>query len=162
MPTQPLIYCGIDPGLSGAIAFLEEAGTIIDVVKMPVIRNGTKRQICVGSLLQLLEKFNPSHTAIEKVHAMPGQGVASMFTFGYCCGLLEGVLAARSLPYGHVTPQAWQKRLFEGVDAAMGKKRSAIVVAKRWPTWRSVTDGEADAMCIAEWLRREELGNAVG
>lgn len=158
MSEQPLIYCGIDPGLSGAIAFLNSDGTILGVLKMPVIRNGTKRQICVGSLLNILGKYNPTYSAVEKVHAMPGQGVASMFTFGYGCGLLEGVMAARSLSYCHVTPQAWQKRLFEGVETAMGKKRSAIVVAKRWPTQRKVTEGEADALCIAEWLRREERG----
>lgn len=101
MPAQPLIYCGIDPGLTGAIAFLEEAGTIIDVVKMPVIRNGTKRQICVGSLLQLLEKYNPSHTAIEKVHAMPGQGVASMHSCFWRHSLLTLAFLNRSIGARH-------------------------------------------------------------
>lgn len=46
---------------------------------------------------------------IEQVHAMPGQGVCSMFTFGRGTGAAMGAFFARSgRPLYEVTPQRWQ------------------------------------------------------
>jgi Holliday junction resolvasome RuvABC endonuclease subunit len=46
---------------------------------------------------------------IEKVHSMPGQGVASTFTFGQGFGQLQGVIAALGLQCIEVIPNKWMK-----------------------------------------------------
>ena len=48
---------------------------------------------------------------IEKVHSMPGQGVASMFNFGKGYGIWIGILAALKISKTLVTPQEWKKEM---------------------------------------------------
>ena len=78
---------GIDPGLSGAIAILEN-NKVLRIFDMPVMAEGkkNKRQINSALLVNIL-KDNISNNeeisvVIEQVNAMPGQGVTSMFNFG--------------------------------------------------------------------------------
>ena len=89
---------------------------------------------------------------IEAVGARPGQGVTSMFNFGYGAGLLEGVCAALFLPYFHVTPQTWKRQL--GVGADKGECRA--MCQKLWPGAaaqfkRVKDDGRADAALLGHW-----------
>lgn len=46
---------------------------------------------------------------LEKVHAMPKQGVVSSFKFGQSFGYCIMFLACAGVPYDIVTPQQWQK-----------------------------------------------------
>lgn len=151
---------GIDPGLSGGIAVLSGMH-VLQLHKMPVIKNGTKKVIDTHALVELLQGYDHAGlTVIEKVHAMPKQGVSSTFTFGFGCGILEGVLAGLSMPMAYVTPQAWQKSMFNGIDAALGKKRSTAFARKRWPSVKKWNDGMADAACIALWGAERRLAES--
>lgn len=140
---------GIDPGLSGGIAvFFDDVPFAI--YKMPVIKSGTKKVLDTHGVIEILEKFEEFDVAVvEKVHAMPDQGVSSMFNFGMGFGILQGVLAALSIPTLFATPQTWQKDIFSGIDAKLGKKRSIVYCKNRWPDVDKWSDGTADAACIA-------------
>ena len=46
---------------------------------------------------------------IEKVSAMPGQGVTSMFNFGQSFGILKGICSAMQLSMFFVRPAKWKK-----------------------------------------------------
>ena len=78
---------GIDPGLSGAIAILEN-NKVLNIFDMPVMAEGkkNKRQLNSALLVELLKEniTNKDEVAVivEQVNAMPGQGVTSMFNFG--------------------------------------------------------------------------------
>jgi crossover junction endodeoxyribonuclease RuvC len=98
---------------------------------------------------------------IEQVHAMPGQGVTSMFSMGEGYGLWKGIVSACGLAWGTVTPQAWKKVVLAGYGNK--DKGAAVQVASRlFPSVASqlktergrILDGRADALCIAEYLRR--------
>lgn len=88
---------------------------------------------------------------LESVHAMPGQGVTSMFNFGHAAGVAEGVIQGVGLAYVLVTPQAWKKRaglIGQSKDAA----RSRAI--QLWPNCRefdAIGKGQAlaDAALIA-------------
>ena len=56
----------------------------------------------------MVEQPKPVMCYLEKVHAMPGQGVTSMFTFGQNYGFLRGLLIARGIPFEEVQPNPWQ------------------------------------------------------
>lgn len=105
---------GIDPGISGALALLEEDGTISDYVDMPVMAlMGKRNQVNAAELGKIIKLWTNgiSCTAyLERVSAMPGQGVSSMFGFGVSYGIVQGVLAALGIPVVMVTPQCWKKR----------------------------------------------------
>jgi len=150
-----VIYIGIDPGLSGAIAFLDVEKGHLSVVDMPtfeVQRNGkVKREVSphgVAAVLSLSQ--NVSAVVLERVGAMPGQGVTSVFSFGRSVGVIEGVLAAEHLAVSIVTPQAWQKAA--GVRG--GKDGARQRACELFPNYaglfaRKKDDGRADAACMA-------------
>ncbi len=144
---------GIDPGASGAIALLVQ-GVLVSVHDMPTVtveRNkAQKRQVCPAGLSLLMQQLSPNKAIVEKVGAMPGQGVSSMFSFGRSVGIVEGVLAAKQISLTFVTPQVWQKHS----GAAKGKDGSRQRVMELFPRQahlfaRVKDDGRADAVLIA-------------
>ena len=94
---------GIDPGLSGAIAVLEN-NRVKNLFDMPVMPEGkkNKRQLNSAQLVKLLKdnikNFDDTAIVVEQVNAMPGQGVTSMFNFGQTFGAIKGIVAALELP----------------------------------------------------------------
>ena len=104
---------GMDPGVSGAVVILTDAGDMIDYLPTPVVKVGTKSRVDGNQVAAFLRQhIVPGHTHVflEHVGAMPGQGVSSMFSFGHSAGMLEGIIQAMGLPYTLVSPQGWKKR----------------------------------------------------
>ena len=122
---------GIDPGLSGAIAILEEK-KVIGVFEMPVMAEGkkNKRQLNSAQLVNIIQdNLNNKEEAIivvEQVNAMPGQGVTSMFNFGQTFGAIKGVCAALKLPIFFVRPSKWKKH-FELIKASKDSSRTKTI-----------------------------------
>ena len=90
---------GIDPGLSGAIAVLEN-NKVLNIFDIPVMSEGkkNKRQLNSALLVNLIKenikKKEEVAVVVEQVNAMPGQGVTSMFNFGQTFGAIKGICAA--------------------------------------------------------------------
>ena len=105
---------GIDPGLSGAIAILEEH-KVLNIFDMPVMSEGkkNKRQLNSAQLVNIIKEntINNENTSVivEQVNAMPGQGVTSMFNFGQSFGVIKGICAAMQPPMHLVRPAKWKK-----------------------------------------------------
>ena len=144
-----MIYIGIDPGKSGAFAAIDKDGQCAvaipwdaqEFIKFAKASKHTTMTACV-----------------EKVGAMPGQGVTSMFNFGKSAGFIEGVLQAYSIPYQLVPPQTWKREFSLGHS-----KEDSITVCKRLfpgvnllPTDRCKKEsgGMAEALLMAEYARR--------
>lgn len=156
-----MIYIGIDPGLSGAVAEIDSNGGVVihDTPTMQVKKSGkAKTEYLPLQMADILIDYVPlnCHVFIEKVNAMPGQGVTSMFNFGRGFGIWIGILAALKLPYSLIMPQAWKKELMKG----MSDKDAARVRAQQlFPQTihelsRKKDIGRADALLIAEYGRR--------
>lgn len=158
-------YLGADPGLSGALAVIHWTGEI-ETLPTPV----AGKEIDVISIVNWIDTVLPVDTLvgrypavayIEKVSAFPGQGVSSMFKFGFVTGVIHGILRAVSIPLYTVTPQAWKKEILAGTDKS---KQAAIdyvlraypdVSLFRTPRSRTYDNGIADAICIAEYGKRK-------
>ena len=146
------VFIGIDPGKSGAYAVLvrQEDGVAAHVFPWDEkAYTRLMRDLVIGHGPQNM------YALIERVSAMPGQGVKSMFTFGEQYGFLQGVLAGHGIPYETVPPQAWKKYYHLGKD-----KQASIDTARRlYPdvdlhrTERCKTehDGMAEALLIANY-----------
>lgn len=136
-------YIGIDPGKSGGIAVITTEGAAYAYKMPPTDRD----------LLDLLDDIGAgvSRAMLEQVHAMPGQGVTSTFTFGRGFGKLEMALCAARIPFELVTPQKWQKLL--GCLTKGNKNVSKAAAQRLFPTLK-VTHAIADALLIAEFCRR--------
>lgn len=143
------VFVGIDPGKSGAIAVLYPNGSI---EAQPF--NSTN----YVDILKGLENQEVM-CCLEKVSAMPGQGVVSMFNFGHNLGFIEGVLQTAGIPYQLVPPQTWKKEFSLSSD----KNKSIEVCQKLFPKIsllatersRKPSDGIAEAVLMAEYARRK-------
>ena len=78
---------GIDPGCSGALVVITQRGSYIDHLAMPTIKVGTKSRVNGAAVAAWIRQYGISHAYLEQVGAMPGQGTASMFTFGHAAGV---------------------------------------------------------------------------
>ena len=122
---------GIDPGLSGAIAILEDS-RIEEIFDMPVMPDGkkNKRQLNSAFLVQLIKDnikdIEDTAIIVEQVNAMPGQGVTSMFNFGQTFGAIKGICAALGLPIFFVRPAKWKKH-FELINSSKDASRTKAI-----------------------------------
>ena len=92
---------GIDPGYTGAIACLNTVTNELVVMDMPVAKNPKgKTTLDMPSLFGLFQGAPRKNVlaVVEKVSAMPGQGVSSVFRFGEGFGALQMAIVARELP----------------------------------------------------------------
>lgn len=144
-----MIYIGIDPGKSGAMAVITPDTEAV----FPFDQDGYK------NALEGLKGFAGNcRCCLERVGAMPGQGVNSMFHFGENYGFIQGMLTAYSIPYELVTPNKWKKEF-----QVTGDKNSSIAVCKRLFPYVSLHrtnrckkdhDGMAEALLMAEYAKR--------
>ena len=147
---------GIDPGLDGGLAAITAEG--LDLAVMPVAAAGKRREIDEQAVVSWLLCRRPAHVFIERVQAMPRQGVVSMFSFGAGWGLVRGICAGLALPYELVRPQEWQRAMLAGQP----KGSEYLVASRLWPNaeWRASEratrphSGLVDAALLAEHGRR--------
>lgn len=141
-------FIGIDPGQKGAIALLcGNEVEVFDWIDGPMMAN---------QLLDLKVEYQIQLAAIERTNAMPGQGVTSMFTFGQNCGWWKGALDSMFIPFIEVRSQEWQKGVVPK-KKSKSDKPSLLVARRLFPTVDlslKKHDGRADALLIADWLRR--------
>jgi crossover junction endodeoxyribonuclease RuvC len=156
-----MIYIGIDPGKNGGIAVIND--------KFPKPVNITVYKYSDDDLIDVIDVCTKGSSiavhrdeeikcVLEKVNAMPGQGVVSMFNFGQNFGFIQGVLKAYEIPFELVPPQKWKKEFSVTSD-----KNTSIEVAKRlFPgvnlkateKCKKDHDGMAEALLMAEYARR--------
>ena len=143
-------YLGIDPGATGAIAlFCDDGCGVCDY--------GPE---AVHTLREWLADHSITLCALEKVNAMPGQGVTSMFNFGANLGWWRGVLDALSIPYVEVRPQKWMKACNVPPKKDKADKPGLEVARKMFPSMadhlaRKRDNGRADALLLAYWASRQ-------
>ncbi|OJH26002.1 crossover junction endodeoxyribonuclease RuvC [Enterobacter kobei] len=148
---------GIDPGCSGALVLVTEQGGYIDHLPMPTIKVGTKSRVNGAAVAAWVRQYGITHAYLEQVGAMPGQGTASMFTFGHAAGVAEGILQGLSIPYTLVTPQAWKKSAgLIGSDKDAARSRAIQL----YPELRAL-DAKAKGQAIADALLIARFGIGV-
>ncbi len=122
---------GIDPGLSGALAILENKN-VIEVIDLPVMSEGkkNKRQLNSAQLSQYMahniENIDETAVVVEQVNAMPGQGVTSMFNFGQTFGAIKGISATLKIPIFFVRPSKWKKH-FDLIKSSKDASRTKAI-----------------------------------
>ena len=155
---------GIDPGLSGAIAVLEDI-KVLNLFEMPVMAEGkkNKRQLNSAQLVNIIKENTNGDEEIavivEQVNAMPGQGVTSMFNFGQTFGAIKGVCAALGLPIFFVRPSKWKKH-FELINSSKDASRTKVI--EMYPSFskqlaKKKDVNKSDAILIARFFAETRL-----
>lgn len=147
-----MIFIGIDPGASGGIAWID------DVVPVAGKMHATESDIWRHVERLSLNRPRPVKAVIEKVGAMPKQGLSSTFKFGQSYGSLRMALIAAGIPFDEVTPQKWQKELglirSNKNESITDKKNRHKAKAQQLFPGLKITHHVADALLIAEYCRR--------
>ena len=144
-----MVYIGIDPGAKGSMCVISNGKVVFKDFDLKEYSSTLKAFLDTNDTELMV--------AIEKVHAMPGQGVSSSFSFGQRLGELEGMLTALQIPYELVAPKDWQKAC--GIPAKSDKKGIASVMQKLYPTAElygnkgGLRDGRSDALGLAHFIR---------
>ena len=148
------LFIGIDPGKKGGIACIDTESSIrytvpysdkalIDLCRYEGYGNNTEHIMC----------------CLEKVGAMPGQGVVSMFNFGQSVGYIKGVLESYRIPYQEITPQKWKREFGlssdKAVSAEVCEKLFPDIDLLATPRCKKPHDGMAEALLMAEYARRK-------
>ena len=173
------VIIAIDPGLSGGIAWVKDGKA--EAVPMPDTPAGIrdvldKARTYIDPLNdgsgQAWHGYYECICYIEKVNAMPRQGVSSTWTFAEHYGTLKAALICLGIPQKDITPAKWQKTIGatrpsvpkdappKQKEAAKreGKHRIKEIVEARFPTLQ-VTLKTADALGILLYAIEKERTN---
>ena len=136
---------GVDPGYSGAIAILCSEGRVVAIIRLDDTEHDVATQVAMWSRYIKM-------AYLEKVSAMPRQGVASTFKFGTSYGFCRALLVCHAIPFVAVTPGTWQKAM---KCMSKGDKKVTKAAAQRLFPGQNVTHRNADALLIAEYGRQK-------
>lgn len=165
-----MIYIGIDPGKTGAVAVIDCYDTKASFV--------TGFSVWLMNIKGCLDSAGLTTVCVEEPIMMPSRTFKSMKVMLGNYYQIVGACAALSVPCLSVAPKRWQGELLKdqprgpATPRGSGKatrarlalarrkalKAASVVVASRlYPHLVGdgpLTDGEADAICIAEYGRR--------
>jgi crossover junction endodeoxyribonuclease RuvC len=150
-----LSVIGVDPGLKGALAWVNEFGFLTEIEDMPVVDN----EVNANLLANLIVAYGPVECVlVERQQSFPKQGVASSFKTGTGYGIIIGVLAGLHVPAFYWAPSTWKKTMHLSSNKELSRKRAL----ERWPDQSEYFklkkhEGRAEAALLAAtwWLSSE-------
>ena len=150
-------FMGIDPGLKGAYAVIA-GDEVIQVDHLPVEKVAANRLEIDGELLyRIMETWPPDAIAVEKVGGLPKQSAPAAFRFGQAYGQILEVAKMFGCPVHRVAPGTWKRTVLAGWTKDKEARRAVageIFPDAKLKLTRKKDQDRADALLIAEWLRR--------
>ena len=158
-----MIHIGIDPGSrTGAYAIMLPEKTGRGMIVKPWDNDEFVHDI--RDIATLVERTALSgenwkaKACVEKVGAMPKQGVSSTWVFAENYGYIQGVLHAFGIPFQLVPPRVWKKAYSLTSDKAKSidvcHRLFPDISLKRSERCRTDDSNFAEAILIAEYGRR--------
>jgi len=149
-----VIFIGVDPGKEGAVAVLNADGCIEELRDMVEVETG----LAVEPLIP-----HAYFACVEAQHAFPKIAASTNFKMGLGLGFWRGVFKALAIPYEEVAASKWQRLICGALPKEKRQRKRAIAewAHRRWPTAElfgpkgGLRDGRSDALCIAEYARRQ-------
>jgi hypothetical protein len=148
-----LLTVGIDPGLTGAVAILDQSNQVVALADLPIIRDLSLAWVdgpALHSIILTALDGRGAGAVVERVSSMPGQGIASAFKFGVGFGSVLSVLQVMRLPITLVSPAVWKRAHGLGKD----KHASLHKARLQYPTAElrlAKHHGRAEALLIARY-----------
>lgn len=156
---------GIDIGKSGAISIVDHTGKLVHKEVMPLIAD---TELDVNRIADIIEKYEPIHCCLEKLHSRAHWGVKNNFNFGGQFYSVLTILSLMGVPYTLIKATVWQKDAFKGITPIIvdkkldTKKMSQLACSKLFPKddftpterAKKVHDGLTDATLIALYCKR--------
>lgn len=167
MGTPTFVY-GIDPGLKGGVTRIEVATGLVRCWATPIIKGkAAKKGPRGGKIPAIKDEYDPIMMAdliedqledkpvsfwIEKVGAMPGQGVTSMFRFGFGAGLWHGICGARGISPNLIAPGPWKASFGLNDDKNAARDKASEIAPDLSVCWPLIKhDGIAESFLIGHY-----------
>lgn len=150
------VIVGVDPGASGALAFLDSSDWSIEIVDIPhlyVVVNGKKRKHVNKEALAGIFRSRPIRlVSTEKVHAMPQMDVKSIFSFGRYYGQIEMASILIDAEYFETDPSRWKAQMGFNSDKDISRARAGLLIPAIKPLLMRKTDHDrAEAAALSLW-----------
>lgn len=149
-------FLGIDPGLSGAIAFYDPTTNDLKIWDMPThelkVAGKKRRKIDIFALANIIDEMSELTRmgSVEEVGAMPRQGVTSCFSFGFAAGCAQMAVAACGIALETPRPNVWKKAMGVTADKDQARRQASRLMPKHAGMWTLVKhDGRAEAALLA-------------
>lgn len=146
---------GVDPGLSGGLAFFTDKWKLLGVRRMPLVANtkGRGKVIDCHQLALYLQPFQnyPTTMVLEAVNSQPRDGVASAFKFGRASMAPEAIAIAFGFQIEKISPASWKKKaklIKKDKDASRALAKE-LFPDKAAAFLKKVDEGVAEAVLIA-------------
>jgi hypothetical protein len=151
-----MLFVGVDPGKKGAIAMLDDAGAVVELLATPMIRReGEREKYNLAAIAEVFrsrcDRTKPGRglfVTIEKLGPMPMRfakkggreddddanvsGTIANFNRGLSW-IYPAMLEAFRIPYQLVVPQTWQRTILAGLPGKDPKPKSIALARKVWP-----------------------------
>jgi hypothetical protein len=163
------MYIGIDNGKKGALVSIDDDGSLIETLVMPILN----KEYDILEIMQFFlrnekkaEKLHQNCVAVlEKCHTMPLNGHKANFTNGFQYGVMQTLLKTLCIPFVIVGASTWQKVMFKGMTVKDTKSASIDWCLNRFPKhqWKgsdrctTYHDGLTDACLLAMYGREKQL-----
>jgi len=145
-----MVFVGIDPGLSGALALYDPARDWLEVHDCPTLKVNGKGEMFLPGIIDILGSAEVIGCIIERSQAMPKQGVSSTFSYGTGYGSYLGILAALGMPHTKIGPQEWKRKLRVPSDKDGARARASELLPAHTGKWlRKKDHGRAEAALLA-------------
>lgn len=156
-----MIVIGIDPGLDGALVFVNSKGIARGMTLIPTIGEGRGRRVNLKLFTEKLSKLPTTgvYAFLEVPNAMPGQSSIATAKQFRIIGQIEGVLAGLNIPYMIVNPLTWTAWCHSKKSGEKSKEKTRLafnanfnelkVHLEKMPDWKA--QAIMDASMIARW-----------
>ena len=139
-----MIILAIDPGITGALAFLDVSNpNRVAVFDMPVLDGDVNPH----ALRDHIQTFMPDQAVIERASSRPKQGVAGVWRFSAAYTTACVVVRLMNIPLKIITPTSWKKAMHlpGGKD---GKEQARTLAVDMFP------------LCAQHFSRHKDHGRA--
>ena len=151
-------YLGVDPGKTGGLGAYCGETQEAEAWRCPPDEYTTK------ALMESVVSGRPIRLAVmERVGSRPENGVKQAFSFGANVGGWRMALAFSGVPFREITPQEWQRGVFDARAGSKGldkKKRSLDLARRLFPGVDlrfEKDDGKAEALLMALYASIREF-----
>lgn len=163
-----MIFLGIDPGLSGALALWEPEAKALSIRDMPTLRakpGSNKRTLDAVQLARIADDLcarGVTLAIIEQASARPKEGVASAHKNGANWGMAYMAIAAQFVPLEIIQPAYWKRAMSCPAAKDGARARASQLLPQFAGQWeRAKDDGRAEAALIALYAEKRFLHRAV-
>ena len=159
-------FVGIDNGVSGSFAVLEENKNVLYFDKTPIKKelHWTKTKQFVNrvnhrEVKKILKPFKSNNiiAVLERPFTDPTKwkaSVSAVRAFESTCVVLEQL----EIPYCIIDSREWQKEMLpSGIKGSKELKEASLLVGKKLFPKVKINHSDCDGLLICEWSRRKGL-----